>query len=71
MFMVRGEFESEATLVEVTIGCHSLRSRASFILINIDTGVIFQWHGSKCSKRTKSVADKALENILDKYVRSS
>lgn len=64
LFIVRGEVESEIYLMEVPLSMNSLRSRSSFILINIETEQIVVWHGVKSSKQKKKVVKETVEKLI-------
>lgn len=49
LYIVRNELPTEAYLMEVVCACASLRSRASFLLLNVQTGWLGVWHGAKSS----------------------
>jgi supervillin len=64
LYVVRGELPDECYLMEVQCLMSSLRSRASMILINVKTGIMQVWHGSKSASHTRQQAltiGKALE----------
>ena len=56
LFVVRGEKENEANLLQVRRGVSALRSRGAVLLINTLTAIIHVWHGAKSLKHTRSVA---------------
>ena len=58
LYIVRNELPTEAYLMEVVCGCGSLRSRASFLLLNVQTGWLGVWHGAKSSE---AIQARALE----------
>ena len=60
LFVVRGELEGEAHLVQLAaVGPTALRSRGSLLLVNIATGIVYVWHGAKSLKHTRQVATAA------------
>ena len=63
LFVVRGEKDEEANLLEVQRSMGSLRSRGSILLINTLNGVIYLWHGAKSLKQTRQVAATAANGI--------
>eukprot|EP00057_Strongylocentrotus_purpuratus_P006939 XP_011661413.1 PREDICTED: supervillin isoform X1 [Strongylocentrotus purpuratus] len=64
LYCVRGEHTKETSLMEVPAKMRSLRSRTSFVLLNL-SGVhnkkssIHLWHGAKVSKATKECGQHA------------
>ncbi|XP_018913821.2 supervillin isoform X1 [Bemisia tabaci] len=65
LYMIRGERENEAQLVEVVCNIKNLRSHGSFILLNPQKSSVFVWHGFKSPKITKkccNVVVKLLES---------
>ncbi|XP_071484641.1 uncharacterized protein [Diadema antillarum] len=70
LYYVRGEHTKETSLVEVACKMRSLRSRTSFILVNLE-GVekkkasIHLWHGAKVSKATRECAKHAAEAMKE------
>lgn len=68
LYIVCGEMELEACLLEVDVQLHSLRSRGSFVLINRETGDIFIWHGCKSKPYTRKVAAAAVKRMIKVYV---
>ena len=56
LYVVKGEHESEANLLEVEKDVSALRSRSSFILFNIKTGLLYIWNGCKTPDHKKMVA---------------
>ena len=55
LYSVRGEMENEAHLIEIDLDASYLRSRGCILLVNINTGVIYQWHGAKALRHTRKV----------------
>merc|ERR1719210_1688605 len=53
MYLVRNELSKEAYLLEVPRSMEYLRSRASLILVNNQSGDLLLWHGSKVASLTK------------------
>lgn len=67
LYIVLGEYPDECHLLEVPCKMSSLRSRASMILLNVKTGILHVWHGSKSATHTRQRAvsiGKALEKRL-------
>lgn len=50
--MVRNELPNEAYLLEIPLQSAQLRSRGSFLLLNVNTGLLFLWHGVKTTNQT-------------------
>lgn len=63
LYLCRGDSENEAHLLEVPCSMRQLRSRASFLLNNSDSGSIIVWHGSKTLKHTREIALSVAEKI--------
>ncbi|XP_050301678.1 uncharacterized protein LOC126739900 isoform X2 [Anthonomus grandis grandis] len=66
LFMVRGEKEEEAYLMEVPLEMASLRSRSSFVMVNPKNDQLVIWHGSKSSKQKRKAVKQTLTKILKK-----
>lgn len=66
LYACRGEMEGESYLLEVPCVPESLRSRSSFLLLNVKTGLIQIWHGCKSPKYTKTIAYSMARNIFEK-----
>ena len=64
-YIVRNELENEAYLWEIPCGAEHLRSRASFLLLNVKTGMLYIWHGAKSSSHSQQRA-RDIANILSK-----
>lgn len=65
-YCVRGEYENETCLIEIPMGADRLRSRASFIMLNVKSGLMFVWHGCKSPPHCREMASKAAERLKDK-----
>lgn len=65
-YSVRGDYENEICLIEIPSGADRLRSRASFILLNVRSGLLFVWHGCKAPPHCKELAVKAAERLKEK-----
>lgn len=65
-YSVRGDYENEICLIEIPSGADRLRSRASFILLNVRSGLLFVWHGCKARPHCKELAVKAAERLKEK-----
>ncbi|KAJ8414282.1 hypothetical protein AAFF_G00051520 [Aldrovandia affinis] len=63
LFCVRGEAAVEGSLVEVECLCASLRSRASLVLLNVQQGALFLWHGCKSHVGAREVGKKTVERL--------
>lgn len=66
LFCVRGEAEVEALLVEVDCQRASLRSRASLVLLNAQTGCLYLWHGCKAHVSARQVAKRAVDKLTQR-----
>ncbi|XP_066250261.1 supervillin-like [Euwallacea similis] len=66
LFIVRGELEEEAYLMEVPLEIASLRSRTSFLLVDVDKAKVIIWHGCKSSEQKRKVTNDLLGKILEK-----
>ncbi|XP_061169748.1 uncharacterized protein LOC133179062 isoform X3 [Saccostrea echinata] len=65
-YCVRGEYENELCLIEIPMGANRLRSQASFIVLNIKSGLLFVWHGCKSPPHCRKMATKAAERLKEK-----
>ncbi|KAL5006122.1 hypothetical protein ScPMuIL_017280 [Solemya velum] len=63
LYCVRNDFENEICLMEIPPGLHNFRSRSSFILLNVNTGLLYIWHGAKSSKHTRTLAKSAANKL--------
>ncbi|KAK7122880.1 hypothetical protein R3I94_019855 [Phoxinus phoxinus] len=61
LFCVRGEAVMEGSLVEVECCCDSLRSRASLLLLGVQKGQLYLWHGCKSHPGTREVGKRTVE----------
>ncbi|XP_023931088.1 supervillin-like [Lingula anatina] len=66
LYAIRGELETETNLVEVPAKVECLRSRSSFLLLNIKTGYLYVWHGCKCTANTRKNALAAAQRLKNK-----
>ncbi|XP_065211989.1 uncharacterized protein LOC135839744 isoform X2 [Planococcus citri] len=66
LFVCRGEIDSEACLLEVSCNIKQLRSRASFVLLNADTGVVYVWNGSKVTEAASQACLNIANNLKTK-----
>ncbi|GAB1597773.1 uncharacterized protein LOC115211517 isoform X3 [Argonauta hians] len=63
-YCLRNEKSNEICLIEIdSANISALRSRSSFILLNVQTGKVFIWHGSKSPSNTRELAQLAVANI--------
>ncbi|XP_025829132.1 supervillin isoform X3 [Agrilus planipennis] len=69
LFISRGEVESETVLTELPCTMRSLRSRASFVLINTKSNHLIIWHGRKSSKQTRIVTEQSVDKIVSNKPR--
>jgi supervillin len=56
LYVVRHELPNETCLNEVSVRVSSLRSRASFLLINTQKAQLLVWHGAKSTNRGQAEA---------------
>uniref|UniRef100_A0A665WHI1 Supervillin-like n=1 Tax=Echeneis naucrates TaxID=173247 RepID=A0A665WHI1_ECHNA len=66
LFVVRGEAEVEASLVEVDCHRASLRSRASLVLLNAPKAQLYLWHGCKAHPSARQVAKRAVDKLTQR-----
>ena len=64
MFSVRNELAGEAHLSELPVDSSRLRSRTSFLLVGLTTGIVFLWHGVKASDHTVRRAQELTVALL-------
>ncbi|KAA0725355.1 Supervillin [Triplophysa tibetana] len=62
-FSVRGETVVEGCLVEVECSCASLRSRASLVLLGVQNGQLYLWHGCKAHPGARQVGKRTVERL--------
>ena len=65
LFVVRGEKEQEAHLLQVNRSVEALRSRGCLLLVNRSTGIVYVWLGSKSLKHTRQVASAAASALKE------
>ncbi|CAC5373882.1 SVIL [Mytilus coruscus] len=65
-YCVRNVLEDETCLIEVSADISSLRSRASFLLLNIHTGKLYVWHGCQSPKHTQNLAVTAANKLKNR-----
>jgi len=63
LFVVRNEMPNEICLLEVPVAAKSLRSRTSFLLLNIQTGAAFVWHGAKSVRSVQKATMQIATNL--------
>ncbi|XP_073774419.1 supervillin isoform X2 [Danio rerio] len=63
LFCVRGETKMEGSLVEVECCSASLRSRASLLLLGVQNGQLYLWHGCKSHPGTREVGKRTVERL--------
>lgn len=64
LYAVRNELPGEAYLHEVVVAPSSLRSRTSFLLLGLEAGVLFLWHGVKTSPAVVRRAQEITMGLL-------
>uniref|UniRef100_A0A8C1WW09 Supervillin d n=1 Tax=Cyprinus carpio TaxID=7962 RepID=A0A8C1WW09_CYPCA len=57
------ETEMEGSLVEVECCCASLRSRASLLLLGVQKGQLYLWHGCKSHPGARKVGKRTVERL--------
>ncbi|XP_033727899.1 supervillin-like isoform X5 [Pecten maximus] len=62
-YCVRNDCTNEACLMEVQAGMECLRSRSSFILLNINSGLLYIWHGAKSPDHIRVLTKAAVDNL--------
>jgi len=67
MFSVRNELAGEAHLSELPVDSSCLRSRTSFLLVGLTSGIIFLWHGIKATEHTVRRAQELTVGVLTRY----
>lgn len=65
LYIVRGEKEDEAHLLQVRRCVQSLRSRGCLVLVNQSSGTVYLWHGAKSLKHTRQVATYAASALKE------
>ncbi|XP_071943115.1 uncharacterized protein [Antedon mediterranea] len=70
LYMARAEEENEGWLLELPCVPHSLRSRSSFVLLNLekikqDEAEVYVWHGVKSSAITRQNARKCANKMKE------
>ncbi|XP_021351835.1 uncharacterized protein LOC110449351 isoform X3 [Mizuhopecten yessoensis] len=65
-YCVRNDSTNEACLVEIQAGMECLRSRSSFILVNVNSGLLYLWHGAKCPEHVRVLIKAAVDNLKAK-----
>jgi len=67
MFSVHNELPGESYLSELPVDSSCLRSRTSFLLVGLSTGIVFLWHGIKASEHTVRRAQELTVGLLTRY----
>ena len=67
MFSVRNEMTGEAYLSELPVDSSCLRSRTSFLLVGLNSGIVFLWHGIKSAEHTVQRAQELTVGLLKRY----
>lgn len=65
-YCLRGDYESEMYLMEIEMGIKNLRSRSSFLFLNVKTGLMYVWHGCKSPTHIRKMAVSAAERLKQK-----
>lgn len=65
MFVVRGEMPNEAHLIEEELHQSLLRSRGCVVLVDLKSGIVYLWIGSKALPHSKQVG-KTAATLLSK-----
>ncbi|CAL1545203.1 unnamed protein product, partial [Lymnaea stagnalis] len=66
LYCLRGDYENEACLVEIPVCLEHLRSRSSLVLLNINTGIVYIWHGVKSPKHVRVLCRKVVDKWREK-----
>nr|XP_050855846.1 supervillin isoform X1 [Vespula vulgaris] len=66
LYICRGTLESEVFLTEIPCSTRQLRSRGSFVLLDIKDAKIYVWHGSNALPHIRKNALFAADKIKDK-----
>ena len=67
LYIVRNELPGEAYLLQVPLSVHSLRSRTSFILVDVSDKALIVWHGAKSPSHTVQRAKEMAAVIKTRY----
>ncbi|ELU02277.1 hypothetical protein CAPTEDRAFT_139004, partial [Capitella teleta] len=65
-YIMRNELPFETCLLEVQRSVENLRSRTSFIIMNIKTGMLYVWHGAKSSSQCREQALRISKSLSTK-----
>ena len=63
---MRSEYESELCLIEVPTSPEQLRSHSSLLMLNVNSGILYVWHGCKSPEHTRKLAVKAAQKLKEK-----
>ncbi|ESO96779.1 hypothetical protein LOTGIDRAFT_201948 [Lottia gigantea] len=63
LYCVRNEHENELMLLEINLCIDNLRSRSSFVLLNVKTGHLYIWNGCKSPQHTRQQARRAADKL--------
>ena len=55
-------------LVQVPVGAAQLRSRASLLLTDLRTAILYVWHGAKSPAHTVLRAKEIAAHLLERYM---
>uniref|UniRef100_A0A6P7GW16 Supervillin-like n=1 Tax=Diabrotica virgifera virgifera TaxID=50390 RepID=A0A6P7GW16_DIAVI len=64
LYILRGEKVNEIYLMEVPLAMSSLRSRSSFVIIDVEGEQVIIWNGIKSTDQKRLVAKRAVENLM-------
>lgn len=67
-FVLRNELPNEICLVEMPVSSTNLRSRTSFLFLNVKTGAVFVWHGAKSAGVVREGAKQFATSLKGKSV---
>ncbi|XP_047735537.1 supervillin isoform X2 [Hyalella azteca] len=65
MFLVRGEKENEAHLLEVAVDRTLLRSRGCLLLVDLEKCVVYLWSGCKALRHTRQIASTTAKHLAE------
>ncbi|XP_070156872.1 supervillin isoform X1 [Polyergus mexicanus] len=63
LYICRGILDSETFLIEVSCSTRQLRSRGSFVLLDIENAKVYIWHGNNSLRHIRENAIKAANQL--------
>ncbi|XP_031552227.1 supervillin-like isoform X2 [Actinia tenebrosa] len=64
MFIVRNEDPDEVYLLQVKTDPYALRSRTSFVVVDLIELILYVWHGAKSSKEIRNIGKNAGKQLM-------